>query len=81
MVVLSDETRHQARQEFINNIPEVLTSLMGAQSSQRGAQKIFDTLQNHMQNKQLFYVSTFQLYLFCVPNDCEAVYLIAQHLQ
>ncbi|XP_012153795.1 sorting nexin-25 isoform X4 [Megachile rotundata] len=58
-VTRSDEeklkTRGEARRQFLNNIPEVLTNLVGAQSAQRGAIKIFDSLQNTNLNKQLFY--------------------------
>lgn len=50
-----EETRILARQQFVNNVPEVLTSLVGTQTAQRGAQKVFDTLQNSKRNKQLFY--------------------------
>ncbi|XP_043483351.1 sorting nexin-25-like isoform X2 [Leptopilina heterotoma] len=48
-------TRGEARRQFLNNVPDVLTNLVGAQNSQRGATKIFDTLQNVNLNKQLFY--------------------------
>lgn len=53
------KTRGEARRQFLNNIPEVLASLVGAQSAQKGATKVFDTLQNVNLNKQLFYVSLF----------------------
>ncbi|XP_076663978.1 sorting nexin-25 [Andrena cerasifolii] len=49
------KTRGEARRQFLSNIPEVLTNLVGAQSAQRGAIKIFDSLQNVHLNKQLFY--------------------------
>ncbi|XP_043525842.1 sorting nexin-25 isoform X1 [Frieseomelitta varia] len=49
------KTRGEARRQFLNNIPDVLTNLVGAQSAQRGAIKIFDSLQNVNLNKQLFY--------------------------
>ncbi|CAK9801081.1 Sorting nexin-25 [Anthophora plagiata] len=49
------KTRGEARRQFLNNIPEVLTNLVGVQSAQRGAIKIFDSLQNVNLNKQLFY--------------------------
>ncbi|XP_015126178.1 sorting nexin-25 [Diachasma alloeum] len=48
-------TRGEARRQFLSNLPEVLASLVGAQSAQRGATKVFDTLQNVNLNKQLFY--------------------------
>ncbi|RLU16238.1 hypothetical protein DMN91_011998 [Ooceraea biroi] len=49
------KTRGEARRQFLNNVPEVLTNLVGAQSAQRGAIKVFDSLQNVNLNKQLFY--------------------------
>lgn len=52
------KTRGEARRQFLNNVPEVLTNLVGAQSTQRGATKVFDSLQNVNLNKQLFYVSS-----------------------
>lgn len=55
------KTRGEARRQFLNNIPDVLTNLVGAQSAQRGAIKIFDSLQNVNLNKQLFYVSYSQV--------------------
>ena len=51
------KTRGEARRQFLSNLPEVLANLVGAQSAQRGATKVFDTLQNVNLNKQLFYVS------------------------
>ncbi|XP_051160953.1 sorting nexin-25-like isoform X1 [Leptopilina boulardi] len=58
-IVRTDEeklmTRGEARRQFLNNVPDVLTNLVGAQNSQRGAIKVFDTLQNVNLNKQLFY--------------------------
>lgn len=56
-------TRGEARRQFLNNVPDVLTNLVGAQNSQRGATKIFDTLQNVNLNKQLFYVSNILCFL------------------
>lgn len=57
----TDETKkhtaREAREQFINNVPEVLITLVGANAARNGAKKIFDTLQNKMMNKQLFYVS------------------------
>ncbi|KAI4462490.1 sorting nexin [Holotrichia oblita] len=48
-------TAREAREQFINNVPEVLITLVGASAARNGARKIFDTLQNKMMNKQLFY--------------------------
>ncbi|XP_011498521.1 PREDICTED: sorting nexin-25 [Ceratosolen solmsi marchali] len=49
------KTRLEARQQFLSNVPDFLTNLVGAQSAQRGATKVFDSLQNVQLNKQLFY--------------------------
>lgn len=62
------KTRGEARRQFLNNVPEVLTNLVGAQSAQRGATKVFDSLQNVNLNKQLFYVSC--LLVSTVPMYC-----------
>ncbi|XP_067008623.2 sorting nexin-25 isoform X2 [Anabrus simplex] len=48
-------TRTDAREHFLNNIPELLSNLVGQQSSRRGATKVFETLQDPRLNKQLFY--------------------------
>lgn len=50
--------RCEARQQFLSNIPEVLSNLVGQQNAQRGAMKVFETLQDPKLNKQLFYVSS-----------------------
>jgi hypothetical protein len=50
--------RLEARQQFLSNIPEVLSNLVGQQSARRGAMKVFETLQDPRLNKQLFYVSS-----------------------
>ncbi|XP_023246225.1 sorting nexin-25 [Copidosoma floridanum] len=49
------KTRVEARQQFLNNVPDFLTNLVGNESAQRGSAKIFDALQNVTLNKQLFY--------------------------
>jgi len=56
-------TRCAAREQFLNNIPEVLSILVGQQSARRGAMKVFETLQDPKLNKQLFY-DLFQVLLF-----------------
>lgn len=53
------KTRVEARRQFLNSVPDFLTNLVGAQSAQRGAMKVFDALQNVQLNKQLFYVSAY----------------------
>lgn len=56
------ETAITARKMFVNNVPEVLTNLVGTQTAKRGALKVFEIVQNPRMNKQLFYVSTFLYY-------------------
>lgn len=53
-------TQQLARKEFVDNVPELLITLVGTQNAKRGASKIFETVQNHKMNKQLFYVSIFK---------------------
>ncbi|KAG8224803.1 hypothetical protein J437_LFUL002248 [Ladona fulva] len=48
-------TRWEAKEQFLNNIPEVLSNLVGQQNARRGAIKVFETLQDVRLNKQLFY--------------------------
>ncbi|XP_046394040.1 sorting nexin-25 [Ischnura elegans] len=48
-------TRWVAKELFVDNIPEVLSNLVGQQSARRGAIKVFETLQDVRLNKQLFY--------------------------
>lgn len=50
-------TTQLAREQFVENVPELLSTLVGAQNAKRGASKIFETVQNPKMNKQLFYVS------------------------
>lgn len=51
-----------ARELFVSNVPEVLTTLVGATAAKNGAKKIFDTFQNKAMNKQLCYVSLLLAY-------------------
>ncbi|KAJ9596971.1 hypothetical protein L9F63_012001 [Diploptera punctata] len=57
------KTRSEAKEQFLNNIPEVLSNLVGQQSARRGAMKVFETLQDPRLNKQLFY-DLFEVLLF-----------------
>lgn len=52
-------TTQLAREQFVENVPDILSTLVGAQNAKRGASKIFETVQNPNMNKQLFYVSLF----------------------
>lgn len=42
---------------FVSNVPDILVTLVGTTAAKNGAKKVFDTLQNKIMNKQLFYVS------------------------
>lgn len=59
------KTQLIASELFVANVPEVLTTLVGANAARNGAKKIFDTLQNREMNKQLFYVSPILSLTFC----------------
>ncbi|XP_045616158.1 sorting nexin-25 isoform X2 [Procambarus clarkii] len=48
-------TRYEAREQFVNNLPVLLCTLVGQQNARRGATKLFTTLQHHALNKNLFY--------------------------
>lgn len=50
-------TAEEAKEQFISNVPEILVTLVGANTARNGARKVFDTLQRKEMNKQLFYVS------------------------
>nr|CAD7595801.1 unnamed protein product [Timema genevievae] len=49
------QTSIEAKELVLNNIPEVLSNLVGQQNSRRGAVKVFETLQDPRLNRQLFY--------------------------
>lgn len=51
------ETAQKAQEMFVNNVPEILTTLLGNTAARSGAKKLFDALQEKNMNKQLFYVS------------------------
>lgn len=50
-----------AREQFVENVPDILCTLVGAQNARRGASKVFETVQNRQMNKQLFYVNLSRL--------------------
>lgn len=52
-------TAQLAREQFVENVPDILCTLVGAQNARRGASKVFETVQNRQLNKQLFYVSVY----------------------
>lgn len=53
------KTAKVAREMFVSNVPDILVTLVGTTAAKNGAKKVFDTLQNKVMNKQLFYVSFF----------------------
>lgn len=54
---MQEMTATAAKSLLIDNIPEVMCNLVGAQTARHGTLKVFDTLQCATHNKQLFYVS------------------------
>ncbi|XP_037027852.1 sorting nexin-25 isoform X2 [Bradysia coprophila] len=52
---MQEQTANAARSLLINNIPEVMCNLVGAETAKHGATKVFETVQNATYNKQLFY--------------------------
>lgn len=60
-------TAQLAREQFVENVPDILCTLVGAQNARRGASKVFETVQNRQLNKQLFYVSSVKRK--CITKD------------
>lgn len=54
---MQEMTATAAKSLLIDNIPEVMCNLVGAQTAKHGTLKVFDALQSSIYNKQLFYVS------------------------
>ncbi|XP_037932093.1 sorting nexin-25-like, partial [Teleopsis dalmanni] len=52
---MKEMTTNAAKALLMDNIPEVLCNLVGAQAAKHGVLKVFDALQNPIYNKQLFY--------------------------
>jgi hypothetical protein len=73
--------RCAARDQFLNNIPEVLSNLVGQQSARRGAMKVFETLQDPKLNKQLFYVSSalLRVTVFDLLHSTRDIHLVHDH--
>lgn len=51
------KTAKLAQELLINNVPELLNTLVGANAAKSGTKKLFDALQEKNMNKHLFYVS------------------------
>jgi sorting nexin-25 len=52
---MKEMTAHAARSLIIDNIPDILCSLVGQQNAKNGLLKMFEVLQNETYNKQLIY--------------------------
>lgn len=52
---MKEMTAHAAKSLIIDNIPDILQNLVGAQNAKNGSIKIFEILQNETYNKQLIY--------------------------
>ncbi|XP_033704809.1 sorting nexin-25 isoform X8 [Tursiops truncatus] len=52
----SQETKRRAQQKLLENIPDMLQSLVGQQNARHGIIKIFNALQETRANKHLLYV-------------------------
>ncbi|KAM5264753.1 sorting nexin-25 isoform 3-T3 [Ctenodactylus gundi] len=52
----SQETKQRAQQKLLENIPDMLQSLLGQQNARHGIVKIFKALQETRANKHLLYV-------------------------
>ncbi|XP_058443112.1 sorting nexin-25 [Malaya genurostris] len=48
-------TMNAAKSLLLDNIPDLLSNLIGAQNARAGVMKLFDNVQNPVYNKQLFY--------------------------
>ncbi|XP_037666626.1 sorting nexin-25-like [Choloepus didactylus] len=64
----SQETKHRARQKLLENIPDVLQSLVGQQNARHGIIKIFNALQEARANKHLLFVLMELLLLELCPE-------------
>ncbi|XP_048774013.1 sorting nexin-25-like [Ostrea edulis] len=49
------QTRLEAKEKFLNNIPDAVRTLLGEENGRRGAIKMFEVLQDPRLNKHLFY--------------------------
>jgi sorting nexin-25 len=52
---MKEMTASAARSLIVDNIPDILSNLVGAQNAKNGSIKLFDILQNETYNKQLVY--------------------------
>lgn len=59
---MQEMTGIAAKSLLIDNVPEVMCNLVGSQTAKHGALKAFNTVQNAIYNKQLFYVCYHNLF-------------------
>lgn len=52
---MKEMTAHAAKSLIIDNVPDILSNLVGAQNAKNGSIKIFEILQNETYNKHLIY--------------------------
>jgi sorting nexin-25 len=52
---MKEMTAHAARSLIVDNVPDILCSLVGQQNAKNGSIKIFEILQNEAYNKKLVY--------------------------
>lgn len=52
---MKEMTAHAAKTLIVDNIPDILCHLVGAQNAKNGSTKLFEVLQNETYNKQLIY--------------------------
>nr|XP_015104548.1 sorting nexin-25 isoform X2 [Vicugna pacos] len=64
----SQETKQRAQQKLLENIPDMLQSLVGQQNARHGIIKIFNALQETRANKHLLYVLMEVLLLELCPE-------------
>lgn len=52
---MKEMTAHAAKSLIVDNVPDILCHLVGAQNAKNGSTKLFEVLQNETYNKQLTY--------------------------
>lgn len=64
-------TMDEAREAFLNNLPDVLKSLVGSDNSRQGAEKVFKAMQNTHINRHLFYMLFEKFLEHLLPNEMD----------
>lgn len=64
---MKEMTLNASKSLLIDNIPEILCNLLGAQTAKHGTIKILNNIQNPIYNKQLFYVCINTILKFLEP--------------